>query len=78
MAKSCFFAHPGDLSNGSVLRRNAPFFKAHFQSTRGRGSWGPNGRSQSTGLQAFLGFPGQPALIAGCSFRRRRSRQKSD
>jgi hypothetical protein len=28
-------------------------------------------------LQAFLGFPGQPALIAGCSFRRRRSRQKS-
>ena len=36
---------------------NTPFFRAHFQSTRGRGSWDPNGRPQSTELQAVLGFP---------------------
>ncbi len=36
---------------------NTPFFRAHFQSTRGRGSWDANGTPQSTELQAVLEFP---------------------
>src|SRR5579859_3025255 len=37
---------------------NTPLFQeAHFQSTRGRGSWDANGTPQSTELQAVLGFP---------------------
>src|SRR5579864_7421986 len=41
----------------NVLRGKYTLFRAHFQSTRGRGSWDPNGGPQSTELQAFLGFP---------------------
>jgi hypothetical protein len=33
-----------------------------LQSTRGRGRWDPNGRSQSTGLQAFPSLPADAAL----------------
>jgi hypothetical protein len=39
-----------------------PFFGGTLQSTRGRGSWDPNGRPQSTGLQAFPGLPADAAL----------------
>jgi hypothetical protein len=55
------FPHSRHLSNGDVLRRNASLSDT-LQSTRGRGSWDPNGGSQSTGMQAFPGFPADAAL----------------
>ena len=60
------FAHSRDLSNGDVLRRKStPCSEVHFQSTRGRGNWDPNGRPQTTEVQAVLEFPpDQPAFIA--------------
>jgi hypothetical protein len=49
---------------------------AHTSGPQGRGNWELNEGSQTTGLQAFSGFPGQSAFSAGRSSRRRRSRQK--
>jgi hypothetical protein len=40
----------------NVLRRNASL-SGTLQSTRGRGSWDPNGRPQSTGVAGLSGFP---------------------
>jgi hypothetical protein len=56
-----FFSHSRDLSNGDVLRRNASLSDT-LQSTRGRGSWDPNDRPQSTEVQAFPGLPADAAL----------------
>jgi hypothetical protein len=49
---------------------------AHTSGPQGRGNWELNEGSQTTGLQAVSGFPGQPAFSAGRSSRRRRSRQE--
>jgi len=73
--KTAFFPHSRDLSNGGgdVLLRNASLSDT-LQSTRGRGSWDPNGRPQSTGLQAFPGLPADAALgLASTNYRRKAS-----
>src|SRR5579864_8845338 len=63
-AKSCFSRHSSaPQSDGKFTSSKAQFFP-ELKSTRRRGSWGPYGRSQSTGLLAFLGFPTQRAFIA--------------
>jgi hypothetical protein len=49
-------------SGGKFTSSKAQFFP-ELKSTRGRGSWGPYGRSQSTGLQAVLRFPPASQLL---------------
>ena len=65
---SAFFAHDGDLSGGDVLRKNAALFQGHTLVHGGRGNWDPNGRPQTTEVQAFLGFPAQLLLAKLRSF----------
>jgi hypothetical protein len=56
----CFFAHSRDLSRRRYTEQKRSF--PTLQVVGGRGSWDPNGRPQSTGLQAFPGFPADAAL----------------
>jgi len=72
---NCFFAHSRDLSGGDVLRKNAAPFQGHTLVHGGRGNWDPNGRPQTTELQAFLGFPPAQSSFPNCGHFRRRSRQ---
>jgi hypothetical protein len=48
---------PATYPMANVLRGKYTPLGAHFQSTRGRRSWNPYGRPQSTEVQAVLGFP---------------------
>src|SRR6266853_5607732 len=65
--RAAFSRHSSAPQSGGKFTSSKAQFFPELKSTRGRGNWGPNGRSQSTGLQAVLGFPGQPAFIAGRS-----------
>jgi hypothetical protein len=69
------FAHHGPLPK-ELFHAERSLSRLTIQVLRGRGNWELNEGSQTTGLQAVLGFPGQPALSAGRSSRRRRSRQE--
>src|SRR5579864_1518962 len=74
MAKSRLFYTPRPPIQTTVYRAEAQLFP-HFRSSEAAVTCDPNGRPLTTELQAVSGFPGQPALIADCSFRRRRSRR---
>src|SRR5882724_12911038 len=55
------FSHtPATYPDDGVQSRSAAF--PTLQVVGGRGSWDPYGRPQSTEVQAFLGFPGQPSF----------------
>jgi hypothetical protein len=64
---------PATYPDDGIQSRSAAF--PTLQVIGGRGSWGPNGRSQSTGVQAVSGFPTNQAFILWLLIRRRRSRQ---
>jgi hypothetical protein len=64
---------PATYPDDDIQSRSAAF--PTLQVIGGRGSWGPNGRSQSTGVQAVSGFPISQAFIVWLLIRRRRSRQ---
>ena len=60
--RAAFLSHSRDLSNGDVLRRNASLSDT-LQSIRGRGNWDPNGRPQTTEVQAVSGLPTSQLLV---------------
>src|SRR5437868_12955297 len=63
-AKSRSSRHSSAPQSGGKFTSSKAQFFPELKSTRGRGNCRPNGRPQTAGVQAVLGFPTQRTFIA--------------